>query len=113
MTKKSIISGFIFGTTALILSAGSAMAAPKVSFVTQNQGYELITTQIFESDLSYEKQAQRQISASQAKSIAMSQVRGGEYIDLRKSGNTYIVRIRDRNGRVVDIKIDATTGRVK
>jgi uncharacterized membrane protein YkoI len=56
---------------------------------------------------------QSQISPAKAKSIAMSRVRGGTYVDLRKVGNTYTVRVRNSNGRLLDIKIDATTGRVK
>lgn len=60
----------------------------------------------------YVKFAQNRISASKAKSIALAQVRGGEYLDLRLVGNTYIVRIRSQ-GRIVDVRIDATTGRVK
>lgn len=70
----------------------------------KTDSYALIHTQKF---------AQKQISPAKAKSIALSRIRGGEYVDLRKTGNFYIVRVRTRDGRIVDIKIDATTGRVK
>lgn len=62
---------------------------------------------------SYVQVAQNRISASKAKSIALKQVRGGEYVDLRLVGNTYIVRVRAPGGRIVDVRIDATTGRVR
>jgi len=57
--------------------------------------------------------AQRSISASEAKSIAKRRAGGGEVVDISKKGNTYRVRIIRKDGRVVDVLIDATTGRVK
>lgn len=57
--------------------------------------------------------AQAQISPRQAKSIALSRVPGGEVVDIRRSGDTYRVRVIDRQtGRVVTVVIDANTGRV-
>lgn len=56
---------------------------------------------------------QRQISPSQAKSIALRRVRGGEVVDISRNGNTYRVRVIAKDGRVVDVYIDAATGRVK
>jgi uncharacterized membrane protein YkoI len=61
----------------------------------------------------YEQFAQKKISASQAKSIARSRVPGGEIVDISLRNNTYRVRVIAKNGRVVDIYIDASTGRVK
>jgi len=57
--------------------------------------------------------AQRRISASEAKSIARSRVRGGEVVDISRNGDTYRVRVIRKDGRVVDVFIDANTGRVK
>ncbi len=57
--------------------------------------------------------AQRKISASEAKSIAKRRVGGGEVVDISRNGNTYRVRVIRKDGRVVDVLIDATTGRVK
>ena len=55
---------------------------------------------------------QRQISASEAKSIARRQVPGGEVVDISRNGSVYRVRIVARSGRVVDVLVDANTGRV-
>lgn len=57
--------------------------------------------------------AQRQISPREAKSIALSRVPGGEVVDIRRSGDTYRVRIIARDGRVIDIVVDANTGRIR
>ena len=57
--------------------------------------------------------AQRKVSASEAKSIALRRVGGGEVVDISRNGNTYRVRVIRKDGRVVDVLIDATTGRVK
>lgn len=57
--------------------------------------------------------AQRKISASEAKSIARRRVPGGEVVDISRNGNTYRVRVIAKNGKVVDVFIDANTGRVK
>lgn len=53
------------------------------------------------------------VSPSQAKSIALSHVRGSEFLDIKLvGGNTYVVRVI-KNGRRIDVRIDANTGRVK
>lgn len=57
--------------------------------------------------------AQNQISASQAKSIARKRVGGGEVVDITKKGDTYRVRVITKSGRVVDVYVDANTGRVR
>ena len=57
--------------------------------------------------------AQRIISASEAKSIAKRRAGGGEVVDISRNGNTYRVRVIRKDGRVVDVLIDATTGRVR
>ncbi|MEE9348297.1 MAG: PepSY domain-containing protein [Robiginitomaculum sp.] len=57
--------------------------------------------------------AAKLISASQAKSIALRHVPGSEFLDIKLvGGNTYIVRVI-KNGRRIDVRIDAATGRVK
>jgi len=56
---------------------------------------------------------QKKISASKAKKIARSRVKKGEVVDVSLHKNTYKVRLIAKNGRVVDVLIDASTGRVK
>ena len=80
------------------LSAAPAVAGPK--WVPAGDGVRYA-------------QAERQISASDAKRIALSRVRGGEVVDIRRTGNAYRVRVIARDGRVVDIVVDARTGRVR
>ncbi|WP_162143757.1 PepSY domain-containing protein [Hellea balneolensis] len=55
----------------------------------------------------------RDVSASEAKRIARKRAGGGEVVDISRKGNTYRVRVIRKDGRVVDVLIDARTGRVK
>ena len=57
--------------------------------------------------------AQQRISYSQAKSIALSQYPGAKYIDTRLNGNTYTVKLVLKNKQMVNVKIDAVTGRIR
>ncbi len=56
---------------------------------------------------------QRRISASRAKSAAMSRYRGAKFINVQLSGNVYRVRLQQKNGRIIDVYVDARTGRVR
>ena len=58
-------------------------------------------------------QAQRSISPAEAKSIARRYVPGGEVVDIKRRGDTYSVRVIAKSGEVIDVLIDANTGRVK
>ena len=62
--------------------------------------------------MGYVRYAQKAISASQAKSIAAKRVRGAKFVDISRSGGKYRVRMLRKDGRVVDVLIDAATGRV-
>ena len=59
------------------------------------------------------QEAQRSISPAEAKSIARKRVPGGQVVDIKRRGDTYSVRIIKKSGKVVDVLIDANTGRVK
>lgn len=58
-------------------------------------------------------EAQRSISAAEAKAIARRRVPGGQVVDIKRRGDTYSVRVIRKSGKVVDVLIDANTGRVK
>lgn len=58
------------------------------------------------------RHAQRQISPSEAKAIALRRV-SGKVVDIRRMRDAYRVRIIRSDGRVVDIVVDANTGRVR
>ncbi len=62
-----------------------------------------------------EMHAQRKrISASQAKSAAMSRVHGARFVNVQLiNQSTYRVRLQHKNGKIVDVYVDAYTGRVK
>lgn len=62
--------------------------------------------------VSYIQYAQNMISPSKAKAIAAQRVRGAKFVDISRSGSKYRVRMLRKDGRVVDVLIDATTGRV-
>ncbi|MGB0906458.1 MAG: PepSY domain-containing protein [Maricaulaceae bacterium] len=55
---------------------------------------------------------QSSISASEAKAIARQHVRNAEVVDIKRKGARYRVRMIRKDGRVVDVFIDAATGRV-
>jgi uncharacterized membrane protein YkoI len=65
------------------------------------------------SEANYTRVAQKKISPSEAKAIARRKVRDAEVIDVSPSGDVYIVRMQKKNGQVVDVKVDAVTGRVR
>ena len=97
--------------TAMALSAlaAPALAAPQWAEVDGRPHIERV-----ERVAPHVRFAQaREISASDAKRIALSRVRGGEVVDIRRTGNAFRVRVIARDGRVVDIVVDARTGRVR
>lgn len=57
--------------------------------------------------------AQSRISYAQAKSIALRSRPGSKYIGMRLNGDVYVVRLETARGRVVDVRVDATTGRIR
>lgn len=73
-------------------------SAPQAQAVTRGMGYV--------------RYAQKAISASQAKSIAAKRVPGAKFVDISRAGARYRVRMLRKDGRVVDVLIDAATGRV-
>jgi len=59
------------------------------------------------------QQAQRSITPAEAKSTAQKKYPKGEVVDIKRRGDTYTVRVIRKSGKVVDVLIDANTGRVK
>jgi uncharacterized membrane protein YkoI len=91
MLNKRHIFRAILAATLSIGAGASAFAVPQSHFVMQ---------------------AQSSISPAQAKSIAQSRVKGGQAVDIKRSGDTYRVRVIAPNNKIVDVYIDANTGRV-
>ena len=59
------------------------------------------------------RRAQTRISYAQAKSAAMQHYPGSVYLGMQLNGNTYVVRLQISQGRIVDVRVDAVTGRVR
>ena len=108
----ALSAAFMLGATAMPASAkpGKWKAHPQQSHAPQSyvQKGQFKTKKQF-----HPLMAQSQISAAEAKSIARRRVKGGEVVDISRKGNTYRVRVIAKDGRVVDVLIDANTGRVK
>ena len=98
--------------TLLAASLSAAPAAAKGHSVHKRAvaAHKIDTKARFQAP--YIRVAQNGISAAKAKSIARAQVKGGEVVDVSRKGATYRVRVI-KNGRVVDVLVDANTGRVK
>ena len=94
----------------ILLVAVSLLGSSAVAAMPANGLLERATPSVKTHDFRY---VQRQISPQEARAIALSRVPGGEVVDIRKTGDVYRVRIIARDGRVIDIVVDANTGRVR
>ena len=101
---------------ALALPAGTAMAAQSLEKDAMPAPFAMSAQ--FDSNrqarpLIRRYAQQRRISASQAKSAAMSRHRGAKFINVQLVGDNYRVRLQQKNGRIIDVYVDARTGRVR
>ena len=108
----------VLGLTALLLAGATAMPAHAKPVKSKKNPYATQSHFAPQSNFGpavndVPRWAQRKISASEAKSIAKRRAGGGEVVDISRNGNTYRVRVIRKDGRVVDVLIDATTGRVR
>jgi len=120
---KQRIRHIIIGISATLLAlpAGTAMAAPKSAKKVDSGAYEIVLPRYDQRserrNQNFERFAQKQdrrISASQAKSAAQGRYPGSKFVNVQMSGrDTYRVRLQQKNGRIVDVYVDARTGRVK
>ena len=102
-TRRHII-GLVALTGAII--AAPAYAAP------HHHGPHAVRAHSAAQSMGYVRYAQKAISASKAKAIAAKRVRGAKFVDISRSSGKYRVRMLRKDGRVVDVLIDAATGRV-
>ena len=104
---------------AIVLPAGNAAAsaaqnASDTTRILQNQPHLQIRRPNTVQNLYVQNQSQRRISESRAKAAAMSRYRDAKYINVQLvNQSTYRVRLQLKNGRIVDVLVDAYTGRVK
>lgn len=108
ITKRRYIA---LAAAAIIVAGASAVPANAKPAKWKKSPYS--TQSSFAPVNNMPRWAQRKVSASEAKSIARRRAGGGEVVDISRNGNTYRVRVIRKDGRVVDVLIDATTGRVK
>jgi len=100
MTRLTLISALLL---AVFVSAPASAAIPPTAHV---EAAPVASTP-------FEQLVQREISAREAKAIALGRVPGGEVVDIRRTSDAYRVRIIARDGRVIDIIVDAATGRIR
>ncbi|MGB3457034.1 MAG: PepSY domain-containing protein [Litorimonas sp.] len=103
---------FICAALLALAFAGPAAAAPTLPTVDGSALVAPVPAASAQSRTGWQE-AQRQISPQQARAIALSRVPGGEVVDIRRTSGAYRVRIIARDGRVVDIVVDAVTGRIR
>lgn len=112
-----LLAGASFANTSAIAHTSPESVPESAKLPVFSLQSNLTTTsnrQIHRGDRYAQQQSQRRISASQAKSIAMSRVRGARFINVQLvGGKTYRVRLQQKNGRIVDVYVDASTGRVR
>jgi len=101
--QKHIYISLIVGLMAFIAPIASGATVQNVDFKQKT----------YSAASDYTRLVQRKISASEAKSIARKKVRGAEVIDISLQGKAYKVRMQKKNGHVVDVYVDAATGRVR
>jgi len=113
MTKLRHI-GFTAAIAALLLGAAApAMADGPLRLGHDKAGVVATINAPTARKMPTLRYAQNAISPAQAKSIALGRVPGGEVVDINRRGDTYRVRVIARDGKVVDVYIDANSGRVK
>lgn len=100
MTRLTLISAI------LLAAFVSAPASAAIPHALQGETAPV-------ASMPFEQLVQREISPREAKAIALSRVPGGEVVDIRRTSDAYRVRIIARDGRVIDIVVDAVTGRIR
>ena len=105
---RNSLAALLFVSFGVFAPAALASVSTPNSVVLRS---EAVVINLMPENVSPELMAQASISASKAKAIARSRVPGSKYVDMSRRGNVYKVRVK-KDGRVIDVLIDATTGRV-
>ena len=97
--------------------AGTAQAShvrPSSNAIMPAVSYE-VSKEVSQTEIVQyaQKKAKGNVSYAQAKSIARRQIKGSQVVDIALNGQTYRVRLQTQDGRVVDVYVDAATGRVQ
>ena len=105
LNKRHILTALLASALSVTAVSVTAMSASAATALPSDTAPSLDTRVVLE--------AQRAISPAEAKSIARRYVPGGEVVDIKRRGDTYSVRVIAKSGEVIDVLIDANTGRVK
>jgi len=100
LNKRHILTAVMACALSVTAMSASALSAPTLDRAQS-------------ADIRVVLEAQRSITPAEAKSIARKHVPGGEVVDIKRRGDTYSVRVIAKSGEVIDVLIDANTGRVK
>jgi len=112
ITISLVLAAFALPTG--MVATSSAQGASDQGRVLQSQPNWQAQRSNSVRSLYVQNQSQRKISASRAKSAAMSRYRDAKFINVQLiNQSTYRVRLQQKNGRIVDVYVDAYTGRVK
>ncbi|HHL42708.1 MAG TPA: hypothetical protein ENJ42_03755 [Hellea balneolensis] len=112
MKRIRVISLFAFATLlALPMGANASGYDRKIDDLMPV--FKHMQTRTLEAPTYFAQNQQRKISASRAKSIAQSRVRGAKYVDVQLvRPDLYRVRLQ-KDGRIIDVYVDAYTGAVR
>lgn len=98
--------------SAVVLFSGTALAAPTTLHSDHRVDAHASTLLVSADDSDTTTQiAENKITPAEAKAIARRHVAGAKFNDISRKGNVYRVRLL-KDGRVIDVLVDATTGRV-
>ena len=118
MVKHMSLAVLLVGTSLTAMpawAAGAAKKAPAQEMPLLQMNFNASNAQPLPRAFSRYAQTrqERRITASQAKSIAMSRYRGAKFINVRSKGGGYLVRLQQKNGRIIDVYVDGRTGQVR
>ncbi len=111
---RTIMVGFILTAGLLFTSNAAAVAVPNLQPEKSVRMEASIAKPAGPEIRHYaQRKAESRISASQAKSAAQRRYPGAKFVNIKVVGNAYRVRLQQKNGRIVDVSVDARTGRVR
>jgi len=112
MTKKRTWAALAFAASILVFTGTGAARADEA--IGRPQASDLLVEAQYWGREDNARDAVRQgrvISPGQAKQAALSSY-PGRYLDMSLAGQTYYVKIRTPDNRVVVVAVDASSGRV-
>ena len=111
--RAATACGAVCAVLAMPAFARADAPTNEAAFITAHQIAGHVERSV-ERPVQYAQAKERRISASQAKSAALRHVRGASFVNVQLvNSSTYRVRVQEKNGKIIDVYVDARTGRVK